>query len=179
MYTVHTSDLPFKDKRLQSQVATWTSTLACTSNQFHSNWRSGPNEIPRMQMSLSLQWKGSGRGIPPLQAPNCRPSLLSKLILAPTICLYLTTAFFTAFMSKWWNTKTVISLVYIDTFVVRGPAEGIPCSTRLASLSLSLWTRGSKVETGDNPAGPTARLWKLPSASCSPASLPASWGTSC
>ena len=139
MYTAHTSTLPFKDTR--------AFTLACTSDQFCSSWRQGPNHTPRMETGLSLQQKGLGRGSPPLLAPSCKPSLLSKLILAHAICLYLTTAFFMAFLSRWRDTKTVISSAYIDTFTKRGPAKRIPCRAGLAFSSLSLQSRGSKVRT--------------------------------
>ena len=99
-YTAYTSTLPFKDNRLRSQVPNWTSTLACTSDQFRSSWRPGPNHTLWMQMVPSYQWKGPGWGTSLLQAPNHRLSLLSKKILAPAICSYLATAFFPAFMSR-------------------------------------------------------------------------------
>ena len=67
MYMVHTSALPFKDNHLQSQVFTCTSTLTCSSDQFHSSWRQGPNHTPRMRTGPSLQQKGPGRETPPLQ----------------------------------------------------------------------------------------------------------------
>ena len=121
MYTVHTSAWPFKDKRLRSQVPTCASTFSRTSNQFYSSWRPGPNHIQRIWTGPSLQQKGPGMGTPPLQAPNRRPSLLSKLILAPATSLYLLTAF-TAFMSYRRDTRTVISLAYTETFVLILPA---------------------------------------------------------
>ena len=54
-----------------------------------------------MYTGPSLQWKGPNRRRPPLQAPNHKPLLLSQLILAPAICSYLTTTFFTSYMSRW------------------------------------------------------------------------------
>ena len=126
MYMVHTSAWPFKDKRFQRQVPTCTSTLAHTSNQFHSSQRLGLNHTPRMQTGLSLQQKGPARGTPPLQAPSHRPSLLSKLILAPATSSYLLTAFFTAFMSNRQDTKTVISSAYAETFILTQPAKSTP-----------------------------------------------------
>ena len=72
MYTVQTSTLPFKDKRLRSQMLTLTSTLACTSDQFRSSWSLGPNHNPRVQIGPSLLRKGPGRETPPLQAPSCK-----------------------------------------------------------------------------------------------------------
>ena len=39
MYAAHDSTLPFKDNFLRSQAATWASTLACTSDKFHSSWK--------------------------------------------------------------------------------------------------------------------------------------------
>ena len=55
----------------------------------------------------------------PCQAPSRKPSLLSMLILTPAICSYLATAFYTACMSRRRDTKTVISLVYVDTVAKR------------------------------------------------------------
>ena len=43
------------DNLFRSQVVTWASPLACTSDQFRSSWRSDPNHIPRMQTGPSLQ----------------------------------------------------------------------------------------------------------------------------
>ena len=60
-------------------------------------------------MGPSLQRKGPGRVLLPLQAPSRKPSLLSKLTLAPAIRSYSTTASFTASISSWWDTKTVMS----------------------------------------------------------------------
>ena len=48
-YVAQTSALPFKDKRLPSQVPTCSFTFDCTSDQFRSNWKSGPNHTLRMQ----------------------------------------------------------------------------------------------------------------------------------
>ena len=87
MYTAHTSALSFKDNRLRSQVPTSASTLAPTSDHFRSSWRLGPSHTPRMRMDPLLQWKGPGRGMPPLHAPNRKISLLSKLTLALATCL--------------------------------------------------------------------------------------------
>ena len=123
MYVVHTFTLSFKDNFLWSQVATWASTLACTSDQFCSSWRSGPNHTLRMWMDSSLLLKGPGRASLPDQALNRKPLLLSKLTLAPAIHSYLATAFFTAFMSRWQDTKTMISLVNVETHAVRGPTK--------------------------------------------------------
>ena len=100
-----------------------------------------------MQTGLSLQHKGPGRGMPSLQQPSHKPSLLSKLILAPAFCSYLTTIFFTAFMSKRGVTKTVISSAYMDTITEKGPAKKILCRAGLAFSLLSLWSRGSKLRT--------------------------------
>ena len=71
----------FKDGRLRSQVATWASILAWTSDKSRSSWRPGPNHTPMRQTGPSLHQKGPGRGTPPLQAPSRKPSVLSKLIL--------------------------------------------------------------------------------------------------
>ena len=147
MYTVHTSALPFKDNRLRSQATTRASTLARTSNQLHSSWRPGPNHTPRMRTGLSLQRKGPGRGMLPLQAPNRKPSLLSKLTLAPATFSYLTTASFTATMSRRLDTKTVISSANVEIFARTLPLSKIPRRAGRAPLSLSLRSRGSKART--------------------------------
>ena len=68
-YTAHASALPFKDNLLESQIPTREFTLACTSDQFRSSWRSGPNYTPRMQTGPSLQRKV----LIPLQATSCKP----------------------------------------------------------------------------------------------------------
>ena len=138
MYMVHTSTLLFKDNHLRSQVLPlghlcWSVPLI--------------NFTPRMWTGLSFQQKGAGSGTPPVQAISRKPSLLSKLILAPDICSYLTTAFFTAFISKQQDIKTVTSSAYADTFAKRGPAKKIPRRARVASWSLSLRSRGSKART--------------------------------
>ena len=124
MFAAHTSVMPFKDYRLRSQVPTCDLTFSRTSNQFPSRCRLGPNYFPRMWMGPSLQQKSSGRETPPLQAPNHKPSLLSKFILVPAICSYLTIAFFTAFMSERRDPKTVISLAYVETFTRWSPTKG-------------------------------------------------------
>ena len=147
MYTAHTSALPFKDNHLRSQATTRTSTLARTSNQFRSSWRPGPNHTPSMRTGPSLQQKGPGRGMLPLQAPNCKPSLLSKLTLAPATFSYLATASFTATMSRHLDTKTVISSANAEIFARTLPLSKIPRRAGRAPLSLSLQTRGSKART--------------------------------
>ena len=123
MYTAHTSVLPFKDNRFRSQIPNWV----CTSEQFRSSWSQGPNDTPRMQMIPSLQQKGLRRVTPPLQPLSRKPSLFSKLILAPAIFSYLATNFFTASMFKRLGSKIEILSVYADTFAKRGPAKGMPC----------------------------------------------------
>ena len=145
MYTTHTSSLSFKDNCLWSQVPTCAFTLACISDQFCSSWGLGLNYTLKMQIGLSV--KDPGGGTPHHQAPNRRPSLLSKLILAPASSSYLSTAFFTVNMSSWWDTKAVISSPYTETFTLTWLAKGTPCRTGLAFSSLSLWSRGSKVRT--------------------------------
>ena len=147
MYTSDTSTLPFKDKSLRNQVPTLAFTLPCTYDQSHSSWSPCPNHTPKMRMGPSLQLKGPGRRMPTFQAPNRKPSLLSKLILTPAIYSYLVTAFFTTFMSKRRDTKTVISSAYADTFVERQLARGMPRRAGLAFSSLSLQSRGSKTRT--------------------------------
>ena len=137
MYTAFASALPFKDKCFQSQVPTCASTFVCTSDQFHSSWMSSLNHTPRMQMGPSFQQKGSGRGTPPLQEPSCRPSLLLKLTLAPAITPYLETAFFTASIFEWQDTKTVISSVKVETLALTCPTK-TPIGAGFAFSSMDL-----------------------------------------
>ena len=93
MYRAHTSAQSLKDNLLGNQVPIWAFNLACTSDQFRSSWRSGPNHTARMRTGLSLQRMGLGRVLLLVQAPSRKPSLLSKLILAPAFCSYPATAF--------------------------------------------------------------------------------------
>ena len=79
--------------------------------------------------------KGPGRISQPVQA-----LLLSKLTLAPAICLYSATTFFIASMSRQWDTKTVIS-VNVDS--KKDTTQGRTCPLPF----LSLQSRGSKVRT--------------------------------
>ena len=77
-------------------------------------------------MGPSLERKGPGRGMAPFQVPNHKPSLLSKLTLAPAPFSYLAIASFTAGMSMRRDTKTVISSAYAEIFARTRPAKGIP-----------------------------------------------------
>ena len=143
MYPVHTSALPLKDNHLRSQAATCASTLARTSNQFRSSWRPGP----RMQMDPSLQRKGLGRDTPPIQAPNSKPSLLSKLTLAPANFSYFSTAIFTATMSSWRDTNSVMSSANAEICDRMLPIREIPYRAGRVLSSLNLRSRGSKART--------------------------------
>ena len=138
--------ISFKDNLLGSQVPTWASTLACTSDS-SLQLEVDPNHTPRMWTGLSLQRKGSGRVSLPLPAPSRKPSLFSILTCAPAIRSYSATAFFTAFISRRRDTKTVISSENAETLAVRGPAKGTPRRAGFASSSLSLRRRGSKART--------------------------------
>ena len=89
-------------------------------------------------MGPSLHRKGPGRVSLLLQAPSCKPSLLSKLTLAPAIRLYSPTDFFTAFISRRRDTNTVISSANAETLAVRGPAKGILHRAGFVPSSLSL-----------------------------------------
>ena len=147
MYTAHISALSLMDKRLWRQVPICASTLAFTSDQFRSSWRPGPNHIPRMQMGSSLQWKGPGRGTPSFQEPSRWPSLLLTLILASATCSYLTIVSFTASMSIRWDTKTVISSAYTETFALRQPTKGTPRRAGFALSSQNLENLSPKTRT--------------------------------
>ena len=143
MYMAHISVRPFKDKRIRSQVP----TCASTPNQFRSSWRPGSNHTLWMRTGPSLLRKGHGRGTPPLQAPNRRSLLLSKLILAPVTSSCLLTVFFTAFMSIRRDTKVEISSAYTETFALTQPAKRNPRKARFAVPSLSLRSGGYKERT--------------------------------
>ena len=145
MYTAHSSALPFKDNRFRSQATTYASTLARISDQLRSSWRPGPNHTPRMRTGLSLQRKGPGWGTLPLQAPNRKPSLLSKLTLAPATFSYLATAFYTANMSRRLDTKTMISSANAE--ILARTLCKIPRRAGRAPPSLSLRSRGSGART--------------------------------
>ena len=144
MYTAHTSALPFKDNLLGSQISTWAFTLDCTSDQFRSSWRSGPNHTPRMWTGPSLQRKGPGRVSPPVQALSRKPS---KWTLAPAIRSCPATALFKASMSRWRDKKTVMSSANAENLAVRGPAKGTPQRAEFTPSSLRLRNRGSKART--------------------------------
>ena len=97
-----------------------------------------------MQTDPSLQRKiSSGRTLP-LQTPNHRPSLFSKLTLAPATCSYLTTASVTASVSEGRDTKMLMPST--DTFTKKSAASGMSRRTGLVLPSLSLRNRGSKAK---------------------------------
>ena len=139
--------LSFKDNLLESLVPTRAFTLACTSDQFRSSWRSGLNYTPKMRTGPSLQQRGPGMVSLPLEAPSRKPTLLSKLTLAPAIRSYSPTAFFTAFISRRRDTNTVISSPNAETLAVRGPAKGTLRRAGFVPSSLSLRSRGLKART--------------------------------
>ena len=110
-----------------------------------------------MRTGLSLQQKGPGRVSLPLQAPSRKPSLLSKLALAPAIRSYSPTAFLTAFICRRQDTNPVISSANVS-----GSAKGTQHRAGFFPSSLSLRSRGSKARTYRKrtrgiPAGPNAR----------------------
>ena len=142
-YTVQTSALPFKDKCIWSQLA----TFICTSDKFHYCWRFCSNPTPRMRTVSSLQLKGSGRWTPPLQAPNRRPLHLPKSTLAPATCSYFATPFFTAAMSEQRDTNTVISWAKAKTLALTRPTAGTLIRAGFAFSSLRLRSSGSKART--------------------------------
>ena len=178
MYAAHAFALSFKDNLLRRQVDTWASTLTCTSDQFCSTWRTGPNHTPRMRTGLSLQQKGPGRVSLPVQALIRKYLLLSKLKIAPSILSYSATAFFTAFRSRRRDTKTVISSANPETLAVRGSAKRTPRRARFAYSSRSLWSRGSKARTKRWQRKPGRTDRSRTNASRSPAPLSEGCGTS-
>ena len=107
----------------------------------------GPKPHPRMQTGPSLQRKGPGRETLLLQAPNCKPSLLSKLTLAPATFSYLATTSFTATMSRRLDTKTVISSANAEILARTLLLSKIPHRAGRAPPSLSLRSRGSRART--------------------------------
>ena len=132
------------DKSLRSQVPIYVSTLARTSDPFRSRWRLGPNHTSRMRKGSVTSAEGSRQCNATLQAPSHWPSLLSKLILTPATSSYLSTTFFTAFMSARRYTMTVISSTYAKTFALRPPVKGTLLRAWFAAQTLNLCIRGSK-----------------------------------
>ena len=137
MYAAHTSTLPFKDNLLRSKATTCDSTLARTSNQFRSSGRPGPNHTPERP------WKGDA----PPQAPNRKPSVLSKLTFVHATFSYLSTAIFTAIMSRRLDTNTVMSSANAEILARTLPVSKIPRRAGQAPSSLSFRSRGSKAKT--------------------------------
>ena len=133
MYTAHNSTQLFRDNYLRCQVPTWTSTLACTLDQFRSSWRPGPNH------TRWCRWicHSSSKAL----AEERHPSRHLAEILR-------------SYQSWFWallyvRTSQPLSLqpLCLDdgTQRERGPEKGIPRTAGLASSSLSLRSRGSKV----------------------------------
>ena len=90
-------------------------------------------------------WHSSGRVLAEERYPSSRrPSHLSKLILVPATSSFLLTAFFITFMSDWWDTKTVISSAYAETFALTQPPKRTPRRGGFGVQSLRLQSRGPK-----------------------------------
>ena len=96
-----------------------------------------------MQIGPSLEREGPRKGTPPHQTLNSKCSLRSKLTLAPTTSSYLAIAFFTASMSKRWDTKTMI-LTKTETLTLKRPTKWTSIRAGFAFLFLSLRSRSSK-----------------------------------
>ena len=177
MYTAHTSALPFKDNRLRNQAPTWASTLARTSNQFRSSWRSGPNYTPRMQT-------GPGRGHP---LPNTQSQTFALLkvdfgtchLLVPLgrllLCHYVQMA--------GHENSDIIGVrgdFSLDAASQRNSTQGrtytlIPKPAEQELQSKDIEKRGQ----GGNPAELNVQSRKPSNASRSPAPPPADCGTEC
>ena len=82
-----------------------------------------------------------------LQAPNRKHLFLSKLTLAPATFLYLSTTIFTATMSSWQETKTVMSSANTEIFARTLLVREIPSRAGWVLSSLSIQSRGSKART--------------------------------
>ena len=178
MYRAHNSALSFKRKLLGSQIPTWSSILAYTSNQFRSSWKSSPNHTPKLQTGLSLQRKCPGRVSLLVQVPSRKTLLLSKLTFAPAIRSYSATAFFIVSISRWLDTNTVISSTNTETLYVRGPAKGIPRRAGFAPSGAPK-QRHREDKTGGKSAGPTTWSWTPLNAFRLHAPLPEGCDTSC
>ena len=105
MYTAHTSTLPSKyEAWYPPGHLPWlvppTNFAPVGGRAWTTPWGCG--------WVRHSSWKDLAGEFQPLHEPSRKPSLLSKLILAPAICSYLATAFFTAFMSRRRHTKPML-----------------------------------------------------------------------
>ena len=107
----------------------------------------GPKPHPEDADGSVTPTEGPWKSIATLQAPSRKPSLLSKLTLAPAIRSYSTTASFTASISSRRDTNTVTSSANAETLAAKRQAKGIPRSARLVPSSLCLRRRGSDART--------------------------------
>ena len=140
MYTAHTSALPFKDNRLRFYLSPYFQPI---SLQLEAGPEPHPEEADGFDNPAEGPWKEDA----PLQAPNCKPSLLSKLTLSTATFSYLSIATFTAIMFRRWDTKTVMSSAYAEIFARTLPVSVIPRRAGQIFSSLSLRSRGSKART--------------------------------
>ena len=132
----------------------------------------------------SLQRKGSDRVTPPLQAPSLRPSLLSKLTLAPASCSYLATAFSTTSMSEQWDTKNCDIIDESRDPYSNTTDKGHSDQGRIGLLISKPTGQGLQFKDVEkrrrgSTFGPTAQLRRTSGAFRSPAQLPRGCGTEC
>ena len=135
------SALPFKDNLLESQIPTWSFTLACTSDQLrarttpqgcrwvrHSSGRALVGyRYPSNHQAANLRFCQSW---PWLQQSARTLQLLSSQPLYP-----------------YGGIQRLISSANAETFAKRGPANGIPRKAGFVPPSLSLRSKGFKART--------------------------------
>ena len=136
----HTSARPLRESRLHSHNSVAATTFSSTSDQFFSNWRSGPNQTPSILHRPSFQMKGPGRA-QPFNEPNRKPTDFSQLILAPVTASYLPISLLIYSTSALLITSMLTSSVYAVYLATSlGPGNVKP---RRAGFAFSLRGNGS------------------------------------
>ena len=87
----------------------------------------GSATTSRIQTGPSLQRKGPGRVLLPLQEPSCKTSLLSKLTMAPAIRSYSPTTFFPV--------SIILVVGYEDCDIIS--ERGNPCRKRASKRDIA------------------------------------------
>ena len=150
MCELHTSARPLRESLLRSYNSVAATTFSSTSDQFFSNWRSGPNQTPSILHGPSFQVKGPGR-TQPFHAPNRKPTDFSRLILAPVTASYLPISLLTSSTSALLVTSTLTSsayAVYLATWQAPGNVR-----PRRTGFTFSFCRKGSSARIyimGDN-----------------------------
>ena len=136
----HTSARPLRESRLRSHNSVAANTFSNTSDQFFSNWRSGPNQTPSILHGPSFQMKGPGRA-QPFHEPNRKPTDLPRLILAPVTASYLPISLLTSSTSALLVTSTLTTsayAVYLATSLAPGNVRPRRAGSPLACAERAL-----------------------------------------